>query len=224
MITEKSITELVEADICQYFPLQPQSLPEAFPEHNKSPAIAMLPKIGCKGLQVPCHAEHHVTPLQQLLSGHQALWSVLRLISAPNPASDVHLTHSSSAILLLSVQEEYEATGQQYIMYRPYLHALRQAIEERRVRQLLLDGMPGAGKSIAVAALAHWARQAGWVVRTESSLGRCITHVPSSYATDRGCDGASAAGRQASVTVRCSLPEEGGAFSVSPIGRRSASS
>ena len=69
MTTEKSITELVEGDICQYFPLQPESLPEAFPGHNKSAATAMLPKTGCKGLQVPSHAEHHVFTLQQL-----AIW------------------------------------------------------------------------------------------------------------------------------------------------------
>ena len=78
----------------------------------------------------------------------------------------------------MSVQDEYEATGQQYIMYRPYLHALRQAVQERQLRQLLLDGMPGAGKSIAVAALAHWARQAGWVVRTGPSLGDVVSMRP----------------------------------------------
>ena len=71
------------------------------------------------------------------------------------------------------MQEEYAATGQQYVMYRPFLHALRQAFEERQVKQLLLEGMPGAGKSIAVAALAHWARQAGWVVRTTSVFRSC---------------------------------------------------
>ncbi len=59
-------------------------------------------------------------------------------------------------------------------MYRPFLHALRQAFEERQVKQLLLEGMPGAGKSIAVAALAHWARQAGWVVSTIFSLGAAV--------------------------------------------------
>ena len=64
------------------------------------------------------------------------------------------------------MQDEYAATGQEYLMYRPFLHALCRGLEEGIVKQLLLDGMPGAGKSIAVAALAHWARQAGWVVHT----------------------------------------------------------
>ena len=71
MTTEKSITELVEGDIFQYFTLQPESLPEAFPEHNKSAAKAMLPKTGCKGLQVASDVKHHAFTLQQL-----AVWGI----------------------------------------------------------------------------------------------------------------------------------------------------
>jgi len=52
MTTDKKMTNLKERDILQYIPLPPESLPEAFPEHSQSPAIAMLPKSGCKGLQV----------------------------------------------------------------------------------------------------------------------------------------------------------------------------
>ena len=171
MITEKSITELVEGDIGQFFQLRPESLPEAFPEHNRSPATAMLPKTGCKGLQVPSYAEHHLAPLQQLLPRAAALWSMLTALQLAVPALAVQATISFPAVSARSVQEEYAATGQQYVMYRPYFHALQKAFEQRQVKQLLLEGMPGAGKSIAVATLAHWARQAGWVVWATSSLG-----------------------------------------------------
>ena len=57
MTTEKSMTELDDSDILQYFSLPPSALPEAFPERNKSPTIAMLPKTGCKGLLVSSHSE-----------------------------------------------------------------------------------------------------------------------------------------------------------------------
>ena len=57
MTTERSMTELEDSDILQYFSLPSSALPEAFPEHNKSLAIAMLPKTGCKGLQVSSHSE-----------------------------------------------------------------------------------------------------------------------------------------------------------------------
>jgi len=66
------------------------------------------------------------------------------------------------------LQDEFEATKQNYVMYRPYIHALLTAVKGQKMKQLLLDGMPGAGKSIAVATLALWARQAGWVVSTDS--------------------------------------------------------
>jgi hypothetical protein len=46
------MTSLEEKDILFYFPLPPESLPEAFPEHNKGPTVSMLPKSGCMGLQV----------------------------------------------------------------------------------------------------------------------------------------------------------------------------
>lgn len=57
MTTERNMTELEDSDILQYFSLPPRALPEAFPEHNQSPAIAMLPKTGCKGLQVSSHSQ-----------------------------------------------------------------------------------------------------------------------------------------------------------------------
>ena len=52
MTTERSITELEESDLLQYFSVEPQALPEAFPEHSSLAALDMLPKSGCKGLQV----------------------------------------------------------------------------------------------------------------------------------------------------------------------------
>ena len=51
-------------------------------------------------------------------------------------------------------------------MYRPIIRSLIKAVEQQEVRQLLLDGMPGAGKSVALSLLAQWARRKGWVVRT----------------------------------------------------------
>ena len=63
------------------------------------------------------------------------------------------------------LQDEFEATGQTRLMYRPVIRSLHNVIEQLEVKQLLLDGMPGAGKSIVLGALAHWARQKGWVVR-----------------------------------------------------------
>ena len=51
-------------------------------------------------------------------------------------------------------------------MYRPIIRSLIEAVEQQEVRQLLLDGMPGAGKSVALSLLAQWARRKGWVVRT----------------------------------------------------------
>lgn len=50
-------------------------------------------------------------------------------------------------------------------MYRPIIHFLKQwLMEEQEVSHYLLDGMPSSGKSIAMAALVHWARLSGWVV------------------------------------------------------------
>ena len=69
--------------------------------------------------------------------------------------------HNVSPLL----QEEIEATGQKYVMYRPIILSLIEAVKQQEVRQLLLDGMPGAGKSVALSLLAQWARQKGWVVR-----------------------------------------------------------
>ena len=68
------------------------------------------------------------------------------------------------------LQEEIEATGQKYVMYRPIIRSLIEAVGQQEVRQLLLDGMPGAGKSVALSLLAQWARQKGWVV--------CMLPVP----------------------------------------------
>ena len=58
MTTERSITELEESDLLQYFSVDPQALPEAFPEHSSLAALDMLPKSGCKGLQVKLTAIH----------------------------------------------------------------------------------------------------------------------------------------------------------------------
>lgn len=63
MTTDSSITDLQDSDLLQYFPLPPDSLPEAFSEHNKSPAMGLLPKTGCKGLQV---SSLHLRPFQTL--------------------------------------------------------------------------------------------------------------------------------------------------------------
>ena len=69
------------------------------------------------------------------------------------------------------LQDEYEASGQHYIMYRPLIHFLKQwFIEEQEVSHYLLDGMPSSGKSIVMAALVHWARLSGWVVCFLSSV------------------------------------------------------
>jgi predicted ATPase len=62
-------------------------------------------------------------------------------------------------------QDEYAASGQRLLMWRGVIAALAAALEARSEAHLLLDGMPGSGKSVALAALAHWARLRGWVVR-----------------------------------------------------------
>ena len=41
-----------ENDFFTYFPLPPESLPEAFPVHSTAPNLSMLPKSGCSGLIV----------------------------------------------------------------------------------------------------------------------------------------------------------------------------
>ncbi len=50
-------------------------------------------------------------------------------------------------------------------MYRPIIHYMKEYIRDRRLSHWLLDGMPSSGKSIAMAAVVHWARLSGWVVR-----------------------------------------------------------
>lgn len=49
---DKDVVSMSEADVYTYFPLPPESLPEAFPKHNKALNLSMLPKSGCTGLQV----------------------------------------------------------------------------------------------------------------------------------------------------------------------------
>ncbi|KAK9903455.1 hypothetical protein WJX75_006121 [Coccomyxa subellipsoidea] len=62
------------------------------------------------------------------------------------------------------LQDEYEASGHNFVMYRPIIHFMKQwFVEEPKVSHWLLDGMPSSGKSVAVAALVHWARLSGWV-------------------------------------------------------------
>lgn len=68
-------------------------------------------------------------------------------------------------------QDEYEASGHNFVMYRPIIHFMKQwFVEEPKVSHWLLDGMPSSGKSVAVAALVHWARLSGWVVRFQPNL------------------------------------------------------
>ena len=79
MTTERSITELEESDLLQYFSVDPQALPEAFPEHSSLSALDMLPKSGCKGLQVKLtavpmasamHCRHVNLPAAHVLTAH----------------------------------------------------------------------------------------------------------------------------------------------------------
>ena len=79
MTTERSITELEESDLLQYFSVDPQALPEAFPEHSSLAALDMLPKSGCKGLQVKLtghpmalamHCRHVNFPAAPVLTAH----------------------------------------------------------------------------------------------------------------------------------------------------------
>ena len=79
MTTERNITELEESDLLQYFSVDPQALPEAFPEHSSLAALDMLPKSGCKGLQVKLaaipmalalHQEHVNLPAAPVLIVH----------------------------------------------------------------------------------------------------------------------------------------------------------
>ena len=62
-------------------------------------------------------------------------------------------------------QDEYAASGQALVMHRRVDCVLRAALAARSPGHILLDGMPGSGKSVALASLAHWARASGWVVR-----------------------------------------------------------
>ncbi len=62
-------------------------------------------------------------------------------------------------------QDEYEASKMALVMHRPCHAALQAALAQRQRSHVLLDGMAGAGKSVALAAAAHWARASGWLVR-----------------------------------------------------------
>ena len=62
-------------------------------------------------------------------------------------------------------------------MWRYVIAALAKALEGRERGHILLDGMPGSGKSVALAALAHWARLQGWVVRRAAPHASCAVHA-----------------------------------------------
>ena len=74
-------------------------------------------------------------------------------------------------------------------MWRYVIAALAQALEGREHGHILLDGMPGSGKSVALAALAHWARLKGWVVRSH-------VHACRAMHASRLCDVSVWAGRK----------------------------
>ena len=59
-MTDRPATELTEEDVTCYFSLPAEALPEAFPEHNTAPSLPMLPKSGCKGLQVCTSNPAHI--------------------------------------------------------------------------------------------------------------------------------------------------------------------
>ena len=46
------MAELGQEDLLSYYHLPKEALPEAFPEANTAPSLPMLPKSGCRGLQV----------------------------------------------------------------------------------------------------------------------------------------------------------------------------
>ena len=75
-------------------------------------------------------------------------------------------------------QDEYEATRMALVMHRPVHAALCAALAQRQRSHLLLDGMPGAGKSVALAAAAHWARASGWLVRAPCLDWQRACHTP----------------------------------------------
>ena len=49
---DKDMAAMTADDVGRYCALPPEALPEAFPRHNTAPTLALLPKSGCKGLQV----------------------------------------------------------------------------------------------------------------------------------------------------------------------------
>lgn len=52
LLQDKDMLSMGEDDFFTYFPLPPESLPEAFPVHSTAPNLSMLPKSGCNGLIV----------------------------------------------------------------------------------------------------------------------------------------------------------------------------
>lgn len=52
--------------------------------------------------------------------------------------------------------DEVEATEQKYVMYRPYNHALVQALKAWQAKQLLLEACLEQGKSTVVGTRAHY--------------------------------------------------------------------
>ena len=64
------------------------------------------------------------------------------------------------------IQEELKATDSQQILYRRCIHDLISTVERgRQNRKALLYGPPSSGKSVALAALVSYFRQAGRLVR-----------------------------------------------------------
>ena len=52
LVADKDMASMTAEDMYRYCMLPPEALPEAFPQHNTAPTLPMLPKSGCKGLQV----------------------------------------------------------------------------------------------------------------------------------------------------------------------------
>ncbi|CAL8465449.1 g4985 [Coccomyxa elongata] len=149
----------------------------AHSEDSSSASTSVADKQETDDLDMDLLAEQYVDqpriPLLQekdmLSMGEDDLFTYLPLPPESLPeAFPVHSTAPNLSVLPKSgcngLIDEYEASGQHYIMYRPIIHFLKQWImEEQEVSHYMLDGMPSSGKSIAMAALVHWARLSGWV-------------------------------------------------------------
>ena len=52
VVEDKDMAAMTAEDVGRYCALPPEALPEAFPRHNTAPTLQLLPKSGCKGIQV----------------------------------------------------------------------------------------------------------------------------------------------------------------------------